>query len=366
MNNEKIAEFLKSLRKAKGYTQQQVADLLFISPKTVSKWESGEGIPDISIISAVAEVYDVSVDDILKGEKSNLENQKDQQRNKVQSTIIKKIISKLQNFIYAGIGVNILGIIIGIILAFTVDPLVGFLIIFLFVLISITIVVIGYGKYKNSVLYEEDDYIIEAFKQTTYQAKNSLYWYAFTTVILFLLSIYLPIGFSVSSSNFMTVSFLNLFLFLFPFIGIKKSIRETNQIKKRHIKSTMYLTLFGYTTFLLVGWGFFSEGSIADTWFQQTSIYVFRMINLIMLVLFIGHVILISRIKRAHWTIIFTAAIAVLSSALVYFDYEMMDYGSWTYGIMPTFNTLVWLVLLIIFYIRLLANNKTKVYLLQQ
>ena len=39
MDTKRISEFLKSLRKAKGYTQQQVADLLYISPKTISKWE---------------------------------------------------------------------------------------------------------------------------------------------------------------------------------------------------------------------------------------------------------------------------------------------------------------------------------------
>ncbi|UKI49309.1 MAG: helix-turn-helix domain-containing protein [Clostridium sp.] len=46
-----------------------MAGELFVSPKTISRWESGLGIPDINIISSVADFYGVTVDEILKGEK---------------------------------------------------------------------------------------------------------------------------------------------------------------------------------------------------------------------------------------------------------------------------------------------------------
>lgn len=70
MDTAKIAEFLRALRKAKGLTQEEVAQRLYLSPKTISRWESGGGIPDINIISAVADLYGVTVDEILKGERS--------------------------------------------------------------------------------------------------------------------------------------------------------------------------------------------------------------------------------------------------------------------------------------------------------
>ena len=74
MDLKKTREFLKALRKAKGLTQEEVAADLFLSPKTISRWESGLGIPDINIISSVAEFYGVTVDEILKGERNNKVN----------------------------------------------------------------------------------------------------------------------------------------------------------------------------------------------------------------------------------------------------------------------------------------------------
>ena len=46
MDAVKIGELLKALRKSKGYTQQEVAEALYVTQKTVSRWENGEGIPD--------------------------------------------------------------------------------------------------------------------------------------------------------------------------------------------------------------------------------------------------------------------------------------------------------------------------------
>lgn len=63
----KTGEFLAALRKAAGYTQQEVADYLNLTNKTISKWESGNGLPEIGILPTVAALYGVSVDEILAG-----------------------------------------------------------------------------------------------------------------------------------------------------------------------------------------------------------------------------------------------------------------------------------------------------------
>ena len=68
MNMEKTGAYLASLRKGRDMTQQQVADILGVSNKTVSKWESGAGLPDITVLPALAELYGVTADDILAGE----------------------------------------------------------------------------------------------------------------------------------------------------------------------------------------------------------------------------------------------------------------------------------------------------------
>lgn len=69
MNNLKIGSFLQALRKAKGVTQAEVATYFDISPKTVSKWECGDALPEVPLLKALAEYYEVTIDEILNGEK---------------------------------------------------------------------------------------------------------------------------------------------------------------------------------------------------------------------------------------------------------------------------------------------------------
>ena len=64
---KKTGAYLASLRKGRDMTQQQVADILGVSNKTVSKWESGAGLPDIGALPALAALYGVTADDIPGG-----------------------------------------------------------------------------------------------------------------------------------------------------------------------------------------------------------------------------------------------------------------------------------------------------------
>ena len=67
MDLSKNGKLLSDLRKAKGMTQKQVADKLGIVPKTVSKWETGRGFPDVSTISVLADIFGVSERVLLSG-----------------------------------------------------------------------------------------------------------------------------------------------------------------------------------------------------------------------------------------------------------------------------------------------------------
>ena len=68
MDNVQTGKLIATLRKKQGLTQQQLADKLNLSNKTISKWESGSGSPDISNLPILAEVLGISVDELLKGE----------------------------------------------------------------------------------------------------------------------------------------------------------------------------------------------------------------------------------------------------------------------------------------------------------
>ena len=71
MPTKSMGQFMAALRKANGLTQQDVADRLNVSNKAVSRWERDETAPDISLLPAIAEVFGVSCDELIGGEKGD-------------------------------------------------------------------------------------------------------------------------------------------------------------------------------------------------------------------------------------------------------------------------------------------------------
>ena len=65
MDNIAIGNYLLKLRTEKGLTQIQVAEILGVSNKAVSKWECGEALPSVEMLVALSKLYGVSVDEIL-------------------------------------------------------------------------------------------------------------------------------------------------------------------------------------------------------------------------------------------------------------------------------------------------------------
>lgn len=72
MDLNKVGSFIASLRKEKGLTQVELGILLNVNDKTVSRWETGKNAPDISMLNDLSEKLDVSVKELLNGER-NLE-----------------------------------------------------------------------------------------------------------------------------------------------------------------------------------------------------------------------------------------------------------------------------------------------------
>lgn len=68
MNAYVTAETIRALREKKGYTQKQLADQIAVSDKTVSKWETGKGLPDITLLTPLASALGVSVAELMRGE----------------------------------------------------------------------------------------------------------------------------------------------------------------------------------------------------------------------------------------------------------------------------------------------------------
>lgn len=69
MDAKKIGAFLKRLRKEKGITQEQLAEIMGVAGRTVSRWETGSNLPDLSILVQISEFYEVEIKEILNGER---------------------------------------------------------------------------------------------------------------------------------------------------------------------------------------------------------------------------------------------------------------------------------------------------------
>ncbi len=72
MNQQKIGELLKNLRKEKNLTQAELAEKLGVSNRSISRWENGMTMPDFDLLIELADFYGVDVREILDGERSNI------------------------------------------------------------------------------------------------------------------------------------------------------------------------------------------------------------------------------------------------------------------------------------------------------
>lgn len=68
MENKSIGKFISVLRKKSGMTQKELGDKLFVSDKAISRWEREESAPEISLLPAIAEVFGVTIDELINGE----------------------------------------------------------------------------------------------------------------------------------------------------------------------------------------------------------------------------------------------------------------------------------------------------------
>ena len=73
-----IGNKINQLRKLSGMTQEQLAEKLNVSRQTISKWESGSSFPDIESVVKVSEIFQVSLDDLLKEGEASVTNKNDE------------------------------------------------------------------------------------------------------------------------------------------------------------------------------------------------------------------------------------------------------------------------------------------------
>ncbi len=355
MDTVKIGEFLTSLRKSKGLTQQEVAQALYVTQKTVSRWENGNGIPDINILVDVAQFYDISVDELLKGER-NLKDQSKvtvNEKNLNRSKLIENHLMKKQNLIFI-ISTSILVIlfILGLIFWLLSYNEIGLVINFSGLIIGIFGYIYGTLELRRILNDEDNIELQEDLLKTKLQLKKKNLLFTDITFIIFIIFIILLFN-SISFKNvysyynnynfFLNLEFIILILFIiFIYILIRK-VLIVNEFDITKLNKKLLLIMLAasiLSSFILFATYYsYSEISIGSSistyittykyYFNSfyfvnfiPSLYIFRTLSIILyiLVIFIG----IKGYKKSSIKLLFINLIlGVIANGIIILDYYL-------------------------------------------
>lgn len=164
MEQKSIGGFIAALCKVHGMTQKDLAERINVSDKTVSRWERGDGLPDLSMIPVLAELFDVTCDELLCGERKQVAPEQDSARKQKQ---IKRLLdSTLHRFQYQSYMVLVL-LATGVLIAFCINyvalrALLGLFIGLIFIFIAVALQVF----FLNSSHYalEQEEFELEQLR----------------------------------------------------------------------------------------------------------------------------------------------------------------------------------------------------------
>lgn len=120
MEKKTIGKLIAVLRKANGMTQKELGDRLFVSDKTISRWERDECTPELSLIPVIAEIFGITTDELLRGERLSARSESDEEEkgrtNAMKSErqfrfMLRNRMKKYRMLTLVSIGIAILGLI---------------------------------------------------------------------------------------------------------------------------------------------------------------------------------------------------------------------------------------------------------------
>lgn len=193
MAKKSIGQFLAALRKANGMTQQEVADRLSVSNKAVSRWERDECAPDISLIPALSEMFSVTCDEILRGERIPKAEAPETPAPKVEKQLKALITGTLSTFktkMWIALALSAAGILCMFGISYSLyHPLAGFYIMLLFEAAAFTVAITAVvrlrdKKQDNELLLNMDGSLLKRFNSTLGSLSYSAFFMMLAAVVL--------------------------------------------------------------------------------------------------------------------------------------------------------------------------------------
>lgn len=172
MEQKTIGKFIAVLRKSRGMTQRELAERLGVSDKTVSHWERDESAPDISLIPVIAEIFSVTCDELLRGEKasaqtapSDIYNEKalSEKSEKQMKHLFEKALSRLKMKSLICIGITAVGFVVSLIVTYLVGMRLGSSteytgLLFAAVFYIVSLALTGVFRFQFGVSVKNDDF----------------------------------------------------------------------------------------------------------------------------------------------------------------------------------------------------------------
>lgn len=207
MARKSIGQFISALRKANGMTQKQLAEKLNVSDKAVSRWERDESAPDLSLIPVIAEIFGVTSDEILRGERKNPDSEDFAPQNNAKTEkqierIINDTRTKFTIRSIIAVGIGFIGLLAAMICNFGFNRAgLGFLIGCIFFVVAIIcealFVILNINSFKTS---EFDDEKLNEYKKVLFKTA----FYTFATILYL---IFISIPFIEGGVNFFGITF---------------------------------------------------------------------------------------------------------------------------------------------------------------
>lgn len=288
MERKTMGSFIAVLRKSSGMTQKELADKLNVSDKTISHWERDENAPDLSMIPVLAEIFGVTCDEILLGERKRTvqeqtaENTVSEKGEKQIKYLLEKAVSKLRISAVISCSVIAFGFILGIALNLLLETsatyaAISYFIAVIFYIAAVLISAISRLSFKSAVFdIQTDEELLIKYKQKA----NSLCVYPIFAAIIFavssvsLTSYFRPLDYMVETLliNFAVCGGICLLICVIITLILKKNNILPKKIRSEKQKKHLHLRV-GTTVIVCV---LFAAGIIAQINILDARVFLYK------------------------------------------------------------------------------------------
>lgn len=251
MEKRTIGTFLAALRKAKGLTQKELAEMLGVSDKAVSRWERDECAPDIMLIPVLADIYGVTADEIIRGERKTSGTDEavfEEKTRKRFDVILKQSFTRFRSRSFISAGLLFAGLVMAVICNIAFNR--AYLAFGIFTVMLISAVVCEAVFMNNAIsVMDTDELENELFTEQKQKIYDTVYKLGYIAVVVLCFNIPLLFaGNAYYGLNFTTEIIYGIIsaaagALLIKFILFLKISRDKNEAEDKRFKAKRFLKI---------------------------------------------------------------------------------------------------------------------------